>query len=62
MLDEDALDAVESDRRRLLEELRPPDEIERVVREALPASVVASLSERDGTFGRLISVRPADRL
>lgn len=62
MLDGEALDAVDDDRRQLLEELRPPDRLERVVRDALPASVVASLSERDGSFGRLISVRPADRL
>lgn len=41
-----------------LRALRPPDVIEELHADALPAALIGPLRERDGAIGRLIAVRP----
>ncbi len=58
LLDDDALDALDDDRRRELMALRPPGELAPITIDSLPAELVRNLTERDGRVGLIIGVRP----
>jgi predicted RND superfamily exporter protein len=58
MLDDPDLAELPEAERAELAELRPPDGIAPYGVDAVPAEVLGRLRERDGTVGRLISVRP----
>ncbi len=62
MLDDDALQALgESERAELLE-LRPPDNLQIITAQDLPALVRDQLEEKDGRIGYMIAIRPAPQL
>lgn len=62
LLEDDALEALDADERKELDALRPPADIPLITPERLPGALVDMLRERDGRFGYLIGVRPADTL
>jgi predicted RND superfamily exporter protein len=62
LLDDPALDALDDAERAELRELRPPDGLAPITIDSLPPGLRQRLTERDGTIGRLISVRPAEHL
>ena len=62
LLDDKALDALPEDERKDLRELRPPDGLQPISLESLPASIREPMTEKDGRIGYLISIRPANKL
>ncbi len=62
MLDDKALDALSDDERKDLHELRPPDDLQPITMESLPAALREPMTEKDGRIGYLISIRPANKL
>jgi predicted RND superfamily exporter protein len=62
LLDDDALAALTDRERAELAELRPPDRLEPITAERLPAMVRDQLEEKDGRIGYILSIRPAPQL
>ena len=62
LLDDKALDALSEDERKDLRELRPPDDLQAITFENLPAPIRDPMTEKDGRIGYLISIRPANKL
>jgi predicted RND superfamily exporter protein len=62
LLDDDALDALDDDERKELDELRPPADVPRIEIGQLPAGIKERLKEKDGRIGLVISIRPAEHL
>jgi predicted RND superfamily exporter protein len=62
MLDDDALEALDDKERAQLRELRPPDDLQPITGDRLPALLKERLTENDGRIGYLISIRPAPLL
>jgi hypothetical protein len=62
LLDDPALDDLDPKQRDELKALRPPDKIEPITVDNLPASLRDKFVEKDGRVGYLISIRPANKL
>ncbi len=62
LLDDPALDSLDPEQKRDLEKLRPPDRVEPITVDNLPASLRDKFVEKDGRVGYLISIRPANKL
>jgi hypothetical protein len=62
LVDDPALAALEDRERAELAELRPPDALDPVTPDNLPAVVRDQLEEKDGRIGYIISIRPAPQL
>ncbi|HEY1558194.1 MAG TPA: MMPL family transporter [Kofleriaceae bacterium] len=61
-LDDPALDGLDDKERAELAELRPPDELQPITIDSLPASFRQQFAEKDGGVGLLVSIRPANTL
>ena len=62
LLDDPAIAQLDGSERAELAELRPPDNLEPIRIENLPASFRAQYAEKDGRVGYLVSIRPANQL
>jgi predicted RND superfamily exporter protein len=62
LLDDPALDNLDPAQKQDLLKLRPPDHIEPITVDNLPASLRDRFVEKDGRVGYLISIRPANKL
>lgn len=62
LLDDGALEALDEKERTELRELRPPDGLQPITDDMLPASLRERLTDRQGKLGLLIAVRPAAQL
>jgi predicted RND superfamily exporter protein len=62
LLRDPALDALGDAERAELAELRPPDDLDIITPQGLPAIVRDQLQEKDGRIGYVVSIRPAPRL
>jgi predicted RND superfamily exporter protein len=62
LLDDPALAALDDHERADLSDMRPPDDLQPLTIDSLPASFRAQYAEKDGRVGRLVSIRPANKL
>ncbi len=61
-LDDPALDGLEPDEKKRLDDLRPPRDLQAIDPQHLPPELATKLKERDGRVGLIIGVRPAPNL